>query len=187
MTKFLCLIFVMSTALLFVCGNFSNGEAKAGESVQTNFFFDAGQCEYLEGRSKRLCLLHCEFLECDESESLDLGPILSFFHERTCSNLLGQYEEESGAPGPPCFCEEACDIQYDDCVAGCEDDADPVCCRIQCGNSQSICDRDCCNQQGELEYLECVETTCGGVVDENCFCPQSFCTVGVLSCPIFLP
>ena len=187
MTKFLCQTFVLSVTVLLVCASFSQVEAKADESVNTNFFFEAGECEYLEGRSKRLCLLHCELLECDESESLDLGPVLSFYHERTCTRILDKYEEESGAPGPPCFCEQACDIQFDECVAGCEDYADPVCCRIQCGNSRSVCDNHCCIQQGELVYLECIETTCGGVNDENCFCLQSFCAVGVVRCPVLDP
>ncbi len=38
------------------------GEAKANELVSTNFFFEQGDCEFLEGIAKRLCLLHCEFL-----------------------------------------------------------------------------------------------------------------------------
>ena len=67
MTKTLSQSFILCMVVAIVSICFMGLEAKAQESVRTNsFFFEESDCRVLEGRSKRLCLLHCVFLECDD-------------------------------------------------------------------------------------------------------------------------
>jgi hypothetical protein len=155
------------------------------EAKANGFFFEQGECEYLDGSAKRVCLLHCEFLECDEAENLNLGPILSRFHKRTCNRLLDRYEEETGVAGPPCFCNEACGLKYDECFEGCEDADDPNCCRIQCGNARSSCNADCCIQSGEIEYQMCLDD-CNGDATCEASCFMSGCGAVFTSCPVII-
>ena len=174
-------VFFMAVAIVSIL--FIGMEAKANDFVSTNFFFEQGDCEFLEGRAKRLCLLHCEFLECDEAESLNLGPFFSFFHERACNRLLDRYEEQTGVAGPPCFCSEACDIKFDECVAACEGTEDELCCNIQCGNARSSCGASCCFQEADISFKMCLDD-CDGDVDCEALCQPPGCSIGFQTCPI---
>ena len=172
-----CVLF----AFVIVCLLLVQAEAKANDFVSTNFFFEQGDCEFLDGRAKRLCLLHCEFLECDEADSLGLGPFLTVFHERACGRLLDRYEQETGSAGPPCFCNEACDINYDECIEGCADDEDPACCEIKCGNTLSSCNAGCCGQQGAIDFNRCISECEGDPICEST-CTISGCLAVAISC-----
>ena len=142
---------------------------------------EEGSCTYLEGRAYGQCNAFCEAKDCDSMDPMDWN--------KSCYNLLEHYQDETGKAGPPCFCNEACGLQFDECVAGCQDAEDPQCCRTQCSNSLRICDRNCCNQDGQLDYLECVDTMCGGIDDENCFCLKFGCVTQITGCikPVPLP
>jgi len=181
MTKILSQSFLFF-ALAIVSVILAGMEAKAQELFSTNTFFEESDCRVLDGRAKRLCLLHCEFLECDDAESLGLGPFLGAIHERTCNGLLDRYEEETGFAGPNCFCDQACDLKFDDCIAEC-DPEDP-CCPTDCRNARSGCKTSCCFQRVDVEYNLCIDdcngdpdcefnctmSTCGGAF-EGCFIP----------------
>jgi hypothetical protein len=183
MTKILSQSFILCMAVAIVSISFLGLEAKAEESVSTNsFFFEESDCRVLEGRSKRLCLLHCEFLECDDPESLGLGPFLSFFHERTCNRLLDKYEQETGYPGPNCFCGQACGLKFEECLEAC--DPDDPCCPVDCQNSRSSCNASCCFQKVDIDYNLCLEN-CNGDPDCELGCEIGGCGISFQTC--FIP
>lgn len=185
MTKTLSQRLILVLAVAIVSVFFLGLEAKAQESVRTNsFFFEESDCRVLEGRAKRLCLLHCEFLECDDAESLELGPFLSFFHERACNRLLDKYEEETGYPGPNCFCNQACGQKFDECVDAC--DPDDPCCPVQCGNARSSCNASCCFQKGDIDRQICLED-CNGDAECEAGCGFTICGSVVQPCFIQVP
>lgn len=192
MTKTFGQSFILFLAVAIVSVMFMGMEAKADESVRTNFFFEEGECRGLDGRSKRLCLLHCEFLECDERESLNLGPFFSRFHERACNRLLDSYEEESGAPGPPCFCGEACEQKRLDCVDECSETTDNPedfnCCSIMCGNDASSCGASCCFQNNAIKFNICIEDCQDDPDPVACEedCQIGGCGISFQGCPIIV-
>ena len=184
MTKTLSQSFILLMAVA-IGSIFSMGmEAKANDVISTNVFFEQGLCEFLEGREKRLCLLHCELLECDEAESLGLGPVLSFFHERACNRLLDRYEGETGLAGPPCFCNEACDQEFEECNEACIGTEDENCCMIQCRNANNLCRDDCCNENERLKREQCI-AECNDAGGEDCEfqCPFRLCLTFTTGCP----
>ena len=183
MTKILSQSFILFMAVAIGSILFSGMEAKANDLASTNVFFEQGLCEFLDGREKRLCLLHCELLECDEAENLNLGPIFSVFHERACNRLLNRYEALTGLAGPPCFCSQTCDLQQALCEEGCIGAEDESCCMLQCRNAGNLCRDGCCNEREGLLREQCI-SDCIEAGGEECEfqCPFRLCRTVLIGC-----
>lgn len=123
-------------------------------------------CVGLSGAAFGLCNAFCEAQDCNIMDPSDWG--------KSCHELLGNYQEETGVGGPPCFCGGGCALEFDACLDACADDDDP-CCEIDCRNASSQCNFRCCFQNCRVSTARCI-ARCDGDPDcidlciSPCFC-----------------
>ena len=135
-------------------------------------------CDGLLRAAFGLCNAYCEALDCNSNVGYEQHP-------NACDNVLGNYQDITGYPGPPCSCYSVCQRESNMCYADCGTD---TACQNICCNNHKTCSTECCDQakdQNRVRVERCVKK-CKG--DEECIID---CSTGILcgtpACAIQLP
>lgn len=106
-------------------------------------------CEGLEGAAFGLCNAYCEAQDCNPFDST-----------KSCSQVLNNYQKNTGYPGPSCACGQVCLIEGVECAESCEEDCSSLpttqqriqcrirvsSCKAECAKDGLACAKDCLDQ-----------------------------------------
>jgi len=88
-----------------------------------------------------LCNAYCEAKDCD---------MLFPDSTNTCDEMLSNYQDQTGFPGPPCVCGLICNERAGPCFGQCSDEAED--CNQLCGTDEF------CHILCDLEEFDCEDS-----------------------------